>query len=96
MIHMRLVSNKALVNFAAAHQEAELPLQIWRKIIESGSFSTFGELKRAFNSVDKVGDYYVFNIGGNKFRLITAIHYNRQMVFVRHVFTHREYDKWKL
>ena len=92
---MRLVSNKALVNFAADHREADLPLQIWRKIVESRSFSSFAELKRTFNAVDKVGDYCVFDIGGNKFRLVTAIHFNRQMVFIRHVFTHKEYDKWK-
>lgn len=92
---MRLVSNKVLVNFAAGHREAELPLQIWRKLVERGKFSSFAELKLAFNSVDRVGDYYVFDIGGNKYRLIAAIHFNRQMVFIRHVFTHREYDKWK-
>jgi mRNA interferase HigB len=92
---MRLVSNKALVDFAAGHREAELPLQVWRRIIESGSFPNFAELKKAFNTVDKVGDYLVFDIGGNKFRLVTAVHFNRQMVFVRHVFTHKECDKWK-
>ena len=45
--------------------------------------------------IPEVGDYYVFDIGGNKYRLITAIHFNRQMVFIRYVFTHKEYDKWK-
>jgi mRNA interferase HigB len=92
---MRLVSDKALIDLAHVHSEAHLSLQIWRRIVEAGNFSSFGELKRSFNSVDKVGDYYVFDIGGNKYRLITAIHFNRQMVFIRHVFTHREYDKWK-
>jgi mRNA interferase HigB len=92
---MRLVSNKALVDFAARHREAELPLQAWRKIVECSSFSNFAELKRAFSAVDKVGDFVVFDIGGNKFRLVTAVHFNRQMVFIRHVFTHKEYDKWK-
>lgn len=92
---MRLVSNKALVDFAAVHREAEVPLQVWRKIMESGSFPTFAGLKKAFNTVDKVEDYLVFDVGGNKFRLVTAVHYNRQMVFIRRVFTHKEYDKWK-
>jgi mRNA interferase HigB len=92
---MRLVSNKALVDFAAGHREAELPLQIWRRLIESGSFSNCAELKKTFNTVDKVGDFLVSDIGGNKFRLVTAVHFNRQMVFIRHVFTHKEYDKWK-
>ena len=95
MMAMRVTSNKALADFTAAHREAELPLRVWRKIVEAGHFSSFAQLKLAFNAVDKVGDYCVFDIGGNKFRLVTAIHFNRQMVFIRHVFTHKEYDKWK-
>ena len=92
---MRVISNKALFDFAAIHPDGATPLQAWRKIIEAGNFNNFAELKRAFNATDKVGDFYVFDIGGNKYRLIAAIHFNRKMVFVRHVFTHREYDKWK-
>ena len=91
---MRVISNKALFDFAAIHPEGSTPLQAWRKIIEASSFNNFAELKRAFNATDKVGDFYVFDIGGNKYRLIAAIHFNRKMVFIRHVFTHREYDKW--
>lgn len=92
---MRLVSNKALVDFAAGHREAGTPLQIWRRIIESSTFANFAELKKTFNTVDKTGDFFVFDIGGNKFRLVAAVHFNRQMVFIRHVFTHKEYDQWK-
>ena len=92
---MRVISNKALFDFAATHPEAETSLQAWRKIIEAANFNNFADLKRAFNATDKVGDVYVFNIGGNKYRLIAAIHFNRKMVSIRHVFTHREYDKWK-
>ena len=91
---MRVISNKALVDFAALHQRAETPLQAWRKLIEDGSFASFAELKAVFNSVDRVGDFYVFDIAGNNFRIVAAIHFNRQMLFVRHVFTHVEYDKW--
>jgi mRNA interferase HigB len=91
---MRVISNKALADFADRHREARLPLQIWRRLVEAGTFSNFSELKSAFNSVDKAGDFYVFDIGGNKFRLVAAIHFNRQMVFIRHVFTHKEYDTW--
>jgi len=52
-------------------------------------------LKKAFNAIDKVDDFHVFDIGGNKYRVIAAIRFNRQMLFVRHVFTHKEYDRWK-
>lgn len=47
------------------------------------------------NHVDKVNDYVVFDIAGNHFRIVAAIHFNTQMLFVRHVFTHREYDAWR-
>ncbi|MEJ0002797.1 MAG: type II toxin-antitoxin system HigB family toxin [Pararobbsia sp.] len=52
---------------------------------------------RSIGSVnsDKADEFYVLDIGGNKYRLIAAAHINRQMLFVRHVFTHKEYDKWK-
>jgi len=38
--------------------------------------------------------YTVFDVGGNRFRIVAAIHYNRQSLFVRHVLTHAEYDLW--
>ena len=91
---MRVINNKPLVDFSKRHPEASASLQAWRKIMEKSDFAHFSELKSAFNTTDKVGSYYVFDIGGNKYRLIVAIHFNRQMLFVRHVFTHQEYDKW--
>lgn len=92
---MRVISNKALTDFSAIHLPAGEPLQAWRKIVESRAFSNFAEVKATFNAVDKVDTYYVFDIGGNKYRIITAIHFDQQKIFVRHVFTHKEYDKWK-
>ena len=92
---MRVISNKSLVEFSANHVDAHVALQTWRKLVEESTFANFAEIRATFNSVDKVGDYYVFDIGGNKFRLVAAIHFNRQMLFIRHVFIHKEYDKWK-
>jgi mRNA interferase HigB len=92
---MRVISNKALTEFAASHPQSHVPLQTWRAIIESRVFLNFSEIKATFNTVDKVGALYVFDIGGNKYRLVVAIHFNQQKVYVRHVFTHGEYDKWK-
>lgn len=92
---MRVISNKVLVELAARFPDANVPLQAWRKLIEATSFGSFAQLKGTFNAVDRVGDFYVFDIGGNKFRLITAVHFDRQMLYVRQVLTHKEYDKWK-
>ncbi len=60
-------------------------------------FASFNALRNTFPSADKVGNLIVFNIGGNKYRLIASIHFNRGKVYVRHIFTHTEYDKgaWK-
>lgn len=91
---MRLISNSALVAFASKHTAAEKPLQAWRRIIESRPFRNFAELKATLNSVDRVSQFYVFDVGGNKFRIVAAIHFDKQRLYVRHVFTHKEYDTW--
>jgi mRNA interferase HigB len=92
---MRLISDTPLRGFATEHPESREPLWHWRSIILKGAFENFADLKKSFNATDKAGEFYVFDIGGNKFRLIAKIHFDRQILFVRHVLTHKEYDKWK-
>lgn len=92
---MRIVSNTALTDFAAMHPLAGDPLQAWRKVVESRDFVNFADLKTAFNATDKVDIYYIFDIGGNKYRVVSAIHFNTNIMYIRHVFTHKEYDRWK-
>jgi mRNA interferase HigB len=94
---MKLISNKALREFAAVHADSEQPLQDFRRLIEQGAFANFAQLKATFASVDKVGERYVFNIGGNKYRLVAAIAFKPGLVWVKAVLTHGQYDKgaWK-
>ena len=95
---MHVISRKALRTFWEGHSESEQPLRRWHTIINTTDFGSFAELRETFPSADMVSDLTVFNIGGNKFRLIASIHYNRRKVYVRHVLTHAEYDRgdWKL
>ena len=60
-------------------------------------FRNLQALRATFPSADHVGDLIVFNIGGNKYRLIASIHFNRGKVYVRNVLTHSEYNRgaWK-
>ena len=94
---MHIITRKRLNDFAAAHLEIKSGLHHWYKLIKAGTFQSFAELRTVFPSADQVGKLTVFNIGGNKARLIAAIHYNRQKVYIRAVLTHTEYDegKWK-
>ena len=92
---MRLVSNKTPREFAHRYRAASEPLQAWRKLIERNAFGSYADLKRVFNSVDKAGDYYVFDIAGNRYRVIAAIHFNTQTLYVRAVLTQAEYDHWR-
>ena len=94
---MKIISNSALRTFAGQHPQAQGPLQGWRRVIEKNRFDTWAALKAAFNTVDKVGDLVVFNVGGNKYRLITHIRFEKQIVYIKAVLTHTEYDRgaWK-
>jgi mRNA interferase HigB len=91
---MRVISNKALVDFAVLHPGAADTLQAWRKLLESAGIANFAALRALMNSVDKVGDFVVFDLGGNKYRIVAAVHFNRGLLYVRHVFTHAQYDRW--
>jgi mRNA interferase HigB len=95
---MHIVSRKSLSQFWEQHPDSETALLSWFKIVRLTTFRSFNELRAAFPSVDKVGRWIVFNIGGNKYRLITVFHFDRSKVYIRHVLTHAEYDKgsWKL
>ena len=94
---MHIISRKALQQFWERYPDSKGSLIRWFKIVEKTQFSTFNELRQTFPFADKVGELIVFNIGGNKYRLIASIHFNRSKVYIRHVLTHSEYDKgaWK-
>lgn len=94
---MHIITRKRLNEFTAKHPRAKAGLQHWYKLMKPAAFRSFAELRAIFPSADQVGRLTVFNIGGNTARLIAAIHYNRQRIYIRAVLTHGEYDegKWK-
>ena len=94
---MHVISRKRLNEFAEEHPDARPSLAHWFGLMKRGAFANVIELRDTFPSADQVGRLTVFNIGGNKVRLIAAIHYNRQKVYVRSVLTHADYDgqSWK-
>ncbi len=85
---MRIISKKRLKEFWQKHPQSEVPLNDWYKIVSRNNYKDFVELRSTFPSVDLVGNLIVFNISGNKYRLITAIHFNTRVIYVRVVLTH--------
>jgi mRNA interferase HigB len=94
---MRVISRRTLRLFWEMHPTARPGLLMWYERMTKGDFSTFNILRQTFPSADLVGNFVVFNIAGNNFRLITYFDFEDQMVFIRDVLTHAEYDKenWK-
>ena len=94
---MRILSFAALRDFWKMERQSEEALRDFHSKLRRIEPQNLAELKQTFPSVDLVGKCYVFNVGGNKYRVITRIHFNRQMVFIRFVLTHSDYDKdkWK-
>ncbi len=94
---MHIITRSRLVEFWEKHSNSEASLRLWYKLASLSQWQNFVELRQAFPSADQVGNFTVFNIGGNNFRLIVLVDYNYQKVFIRHVLTHAEYDKedWK-
>jgi len=94
---MRVISEKALRDFWTIHPDAEKPLRVWYRIAINADWEKPEDVRAVYRDTSQVGKFTVFDIGGNKYRLIVHIHYDRGRIYVRHVLTHPEYDKgeWK-
>ena len=94
---MHIISKKKLREFWIEWPVAKEPLQAWHRVAEHATWESFADVRQIYSRADQVGQCTVFDIGGNKFRLVVVIHFNRGKIFVRHVMTHEQYNKdtWK-
>ncbi|MBE9198354.1 MULTISPECIES: type II toxin-antitoxin system HigB family toxin [unclassified Nodularia (in: cyanobacteria)] len=94
---MRVISKRILREFWEKHSQAKSGLILWYQRISDSELETFIDVRNLFSSADLVGNFTLFNIKGNNYRLITYIDYEYQLLFVRAVLTHAEYDQenWK-
>ena len=94
---MRLRGSDKLADFAKEFNDAKNALDNWTDVIEAATWKNRAELKATFGSASFVDGKTVFNIRGNKYRLICSINYELETVLVTHILTHKEYDKdkWK-
>jgi len=99
---MRIIKRSTLVAYWRRNPQARSSLLYWHKLAKAARWACLQDVRGTFPHANPVTvksgrSVVVFNIGGNKYRLITAIHYNRRLVFTLTVLTHAEYskDKWR-
>lgn len=94
---MRIIKRGALQQFWELHPDAKASLESWYGVVRKAKWKTPVDLKQDYHIADLVGRRTVFNIAGNKYRLIARVNYEIQVVFVLYLLTHGEYDKgaWK-
>lgn len=94
---MRIISYRTLREATSKHPDLKQPLDDWYKIAKSATWTCLNDVRQTFPHADPAGNFTVFNIKGNRYRLIVAINYIKQIIFIKYVLTHAEYSKeaWK-
>ena len=94
---MHVISYRRLREYGKTHSDCQEALDNWYKVAQKADWSNLVEVQSVFPSAEAVGNFTVFNIKGNKYRLIVSIDYERQLIYIKYIFTHAEYDKenWK-
>ncbi len=90
---MRVISIKKLRDFWLIHNDSEQQLKAWYQEAEKSTWKTPADIKKKYPKASIVADNrVVFNIKGNDYRLVVKIHYDREIVYIRFIGTHTEYD----
>ena len=90
---MRIIALPPLTAFWNKYPEAEMPLRAWIAHVRQADWQTPADVKSDFSSASIIGNSrVVFNIKGNRYRLVTAILYAPRIVMIKFVGTHEEYD----
>lgn len=94
---VQLVGAGRLTAFGNTHANARGKLDNWKSVVEIARWRNFAEVRQTFNTASPVSPWVIFNVGGNDYRVITQIKYEDQIVFIRCVQTHDEYNRtiWK-
>ncbi|NJO99034.1 MAG: type II toxin-antitoxin system HigB family toxin [Pleurocapsa sp. CRU_1_2] len=94
---MRVISRKILRDYCQSHSSACDSLYNWYRVASKAQWKNLTEVQATYRTAEAVGNFTVFNIKGNRYRLIVDIIYEHQRIYIKYVLTHAEYDKdkWK-
>jgi mRNA interferase HigB len=94
---MHIISSRKLREFCTQHADCCSALDDWYINAKKATWGNLSEVQAVYPKAEAVGNFTVFNIKGNKYRLIASINYEKQVIYIKYVLTHAEYDKddWK-
>ncbi len=94
---MHVLSRKRILEFCKKHPRAYVSLDHWYRVTKKARWNNFADVRRDFPHADMVGLLTVFNVGGNKYRLVAGIWFEKKKVFIHRIMTHDDYDddSWK-
>lgn len=94
---VRVISHRAIRELTVKHKAAIQPLDDWYRIAKRANWNNFAEVRSVYPHADLVGSCTVFNVGGNKYRLIAKLDFTRSVLYIRFILTHSGYDEggWK-
>lgn len=91
---MRVIAYRRIRDFMKDHPDSAIKLARWFKWMKKGKYRNLNELRNKFPGVDYIGnDRYVFNISGNKYRLVAIINFKAHRAYIRYIGTHAQYNK---
>lgn len=81
------------------YPDSEIVLREWYNALRATDFPNFSAIRNSFSGVDlthnQINDsVHIFDVGGNKYRVVCFINYNNQTTYIKYIFTHKEYDRW--
>ena len=94
---MHIISDRRLREFGGKHGDSIAALDSWYKVARKARWTNLVAIQVVFPQAEAVSNFTVFNIKGNKYRLIVSIDYKKQLIYIKYILTHAEYDrdKWK-
>ena len=90
---MRVIARKPLVLFSSEHPDAKAGLEAWYHEVKAAAWRSSADIKAHYRSASISSSRVVFNICGNKYRLVAQINYSAQIVYIRFIGTHKEYGR---
>jgi mRNA interferase HigB len=92
---MELRGELLIDEFIEQYPRSKSPLTKWVKEVKEAHWKNFPELRKTYPSADYIAPYVIFNIGGNKFRMVAVVVFSAERVIVNRVMTHEQYNRWK-